>query len=261
MDWAAVPHAYGAASDVPALLAALRSPHAAERATARGDLSNKLRHQGTLYPAAAVTAPFLLELAADPELPERHEIVALLAHLAVGYDEEWLPETIPIARIRRRLPPARSSSRTAGLAGWRWMEQADASQLWWQRMRLASRRLPSLGPPDRGRSTSPAVPWWLNRPIQRRTVRGWQPSSSAMAVADQPCSDNSSITARVATRHWPCSNASSSGRAWSGRLGVDGGGAQTGPASCGRCGRWPTRLLGSRTQLTIHYGQHFWSQA
>jgi hypothetical protein len=187
-----------------------------------------------------VTAPFLLELAADPELPERHEIVALLAHLAVGYDKEWLPETIPIARIRRRLPPAaiveqdgwsgrvaveeiarlRAAAGDTGADQWRdLLEQADASQLW------------------------------------------WQPSSSAMAVADQPCSDNSSITARVATRHWPCSSASRSGRAWSGRLGVDGGGAQTGPASCGRCGRWPTRLLGSRTQLTIHYGQHFWSQA
>jgi hypothetical protein len=55
-------------------------------------------------PAAAATAPFLLHLAADPTLPDRAGVVGLVAHLVVGYDEEWLPGTIPIARIRARLP-------------------------------------------------------------------------------------------------------------------------------------------------------------
>jgi hypothetical protein len=62
-------------------------------------------------PAAAATAPFLLHLAADPTLPDRAGVVGLVAHLVVGYDEEWLPDTIPIARIRA---PARRRARRPG---------------------------------------------------------------------------------------------------------------------------------------------------
>lgn len=152
MDWTAVSHAWGPATDIPGLLAALRSPHTHVRATALGDLYNKLRHQGTLYPAAAVTAPFLLELAADPGLPDRHRVVALVARLAVGYDEEWLPETIPIARIRSRLPAAAIVDQDGWLGqftaqelrrwraevggpddqGWQDLFAEDPAQLWWQ---------------------------------------------------------------------------------------------------------------------------------
>jgi hypothetical protein len=152
VDWAAVSHAYGPATDVPGLLVALRSPHAPERAAALDGLYNKLRHQGTLYSAAAVTAPFLLELAADPELPERHKVVVLVAHLAVGYDQEWLPETIPIAKIRSRLPAAEIVEQDGWLRrftaqelrrwraevggpdddGWRKLFAEDPADLWWQ---------------------------------------------------------------------------------------------------------------------------------
>jgi hypothetical protein len=128
VDWAAASHAYGPATDVPRLLAALRSPHAELRAKALDGLYNRLRHQGTLYPAAAVTAPFLLELAADPELPDRHEIVALVAHLAVGYDEEWLPRPSRSPGSAADCPPPRSSSRTAGLTGWQWRGPPDCAQ-------------------------------------------------------------------------------------------------------------------------------------
>jgi AAA domain len=58
--------------------------------------------------------------------------------------------------------------------------------------------------PDRGRSASPARPSALNRPIQRRTVAGWQSSSSAIWAGANPCSDSRTITARLASRHRPC---------------------------------------------------------
>jgi hypothetical protein len=76
-------------------------------------------------------------------------------------------------------------------------------------IRLVSRRPPSAGRPGRGRSASPASPSSLNRPIQRRTVAGWQSSSSAIWDGANPCSDSSTITARAACRQRPCNSARS----------------------------------------------------
>jgi hypothetical protein len=104
VDWAATWHAFGPATDIPEHLAALGATDARVRAEALESLYEKLRHQGTLYQATAVAVPFLLRLAADPTLPNRAKVVGLVAHLAVGYDEEWLPDTIPITRVRARLP-------------------------------------------------------------------------------------------------------------------------------------------------------------
>jgi len=71
-------------------------------------------------------------------------------------------------------------------------------------IRLVSWRPPGRGRPHRGRSASPASPSLLNRLIQRRTVAGWQSSSTAIWAGGNPCSDSRTITARVACRHWPC---------------------------------------------------------
>jgi len=67
---------------------------------------------------------------------------------------------------------------------------------------------PSAGRLDRSRSASPAVPSSLNRQIHRRTIAGWELSGTAICAEAYPCSDNSTITARVACRHRPCSSAS-----------------------------------------------------
>ena len=75
-------------------------------------------------------------------------------------------------------------------------------------IRPVSRCPPSRGRPDRGRSASPASPSRLNRLIQRRTVAGWQSSSAAIWAGGKPCSDSSTITARVACRHRPRRSAS-----------------------------------------------------
>jgi hypothetical protein len=54
-------------------------------------------------------------------------------------------------------------------------------------IRPVRRRPPSRGRPERGRSASPAIPPALNRLIQRRTVAGWQSSSSAIWDGANPC--------------------------------------------------------------------------
>jgi hypothetical protein len=94
VDWAAVEHAYGPATDVPDLLRALRSPDSAARQHARHALFGTIVHQGTRYAATAPAVPFLAELALAPDTPERHRLVWLLTYAAIGYDSASLPAGI-----------------------------------------------------------------------------------------------------------------------------------------------------------------------
>ena len=71
----------------------------------------------------------------------------------------------------------------------------------------------SRGRPARGPSASPAMPaakLW----IQRRTVRGWQSSHSAMASAGSPRAEHQIIRARRVTR--PARSSASSSTRWRG---------------------------------------------
>ncbi|MFF3853115.1 hypothetical protein [Micromonospora sp. NPDC002575] len=101
IDWVRLGHAYGSAGDVPGLLRALRSPDEGERQAAFGSLYANIFHQGTRYEASAYAVPFLLELLADPATPDRELVLYLATALAVGYDERWLPEGVPVAEFRR----------------------------------------------------------------------------------------------------------------------------------------------------------------
>ncbi|MFI9642709.1 hypothetical protein ACIG87_22055 [Micromonospora sp. NPDC051925] len=101
IDWSRLSHAYGPADDVPAQLRALASADPAVRGRALHDLYGNIFHQGTRYEATAYAVPFLLELLADPVTPEPSEVLALLVALAVGYDESWLPDNLPVAELRR----------------------------------------------------------------------------------------------------------------------------------------------------------------
>lgn len=93
-------HAYGSAEDVPRLLRDLRSADARSRGDALWGLFGNVFHQGSRYEASAYAVPFLLELVADPATPDRHLIVHLLASLAVGYDEVWLPRGFAVEELR-----------------------------------------------------------------------------------------------------------------------------------------------------------------
>ncbi|MDQ7906330.1 HEAT repeat domain-containing protein [Phytohabitans sp. ZYX-F-186] len=101
VDWARITHAYGPATDVPDQITDLRSADPDRREKARWQLYGNIFHQGTRYEATAYAVPFLLEILADPDGADKGELVRLLAAIAVGYDEFWLPDGLPIAEHRR----------------------------------------------------------------------------------------------------------------------------------------------------------------
>lgn len=82
VPWAALEHAYGPATDVPAQLRAV-----ADRTGSVHVFFGNLWHQGTVYPATAPAVPFLVELAerGDPDVAAA--LLRLLASVArgVGY--------------------------------------------------------------------------------------------------------------------------------------------------------------------------------
>jgi hypothetical protein len=81
VDWAALEHAYGKAHRVPEWLAGLLEPETCVEAL--GDLDMAIYHQGgAVYSAGAAAVPFLIRLAVDPSVPDRFEILGLLARFA-----------------------------------------------------------------------------------------------------------------------------------------------------------------------------------
>ncbi|MDG6103331.1 hypothetical protein Daura_36460 [Dactylosporangium aurantiacum] len=98
--WDALEHAYGPAGDVPARLRGLLDPAADARRRALSGLYGGICHQGTRFEASAPAVPFLLELLQDPATPDRAAIARLVADLAVGSHETWLPGGFPAASLR-----------------------------------------------------------------------------------------------------------------------------------------------------------------
>ncbi|MFI7148658.1 HEAT repeat domain-containing protein [Nonomuraea sp. NPDC050022] len=96
IDWADLTHAYGRAKDVPDQIRALRSPDPGIRDKALHSLYGNIFHQGTRFEASAHAVPFLLELVADPETPDRPAVLHLLTQLAIGYGEQLLPSGYPL---------------------------------------------------------------------------------------------------------------------------------------------------------------------
>lgn len=81
--WALLRHAYGRASDVPAIIDALRSGEARLIEDAVNDgLWGALWHQGTVYSATVFAIPFLIDLAADESVSVREEILYFLLECA-----------------------------------------------------------------------------------------------------------------------------------------------------------------------------------
>lgn len=85
INWSALHHAYGDASDFPALLLATFSNYAPDREFALHLLYGTIWHQGTVYEASAYAVPFLLKVLESPETPDKTAIAILLACLADGH--------------------------------------------------------------------------------------------------------------------------------------------------------------------------------
>jgi hypothetical protein len=84
IDWAALRHAYGEASDVPATLRRLVSDDESVRQEALSDLCGTIWHQGTVYEATVPAIPFLYSLLTIDGPHDKPGIVALLTVIADG---------------------------------------------------------------------------------------------------------------------------------------------------------------------------------
>ncbi|MFD3583239.1 HEAT repeat domain-containing protein [Streptomyces sp. NPDC058683] len=91
VPWAELQHSYGMADDVPGHLRAMQAGVWDGRYPPSAQLANHIVHQGTRSQAAAYTVPFLVRMALDPRLVNRHRFVGLLVAIAIGLDNNYLP--------------------------------------------------------------------------------------------------------------------------------------------------------------------------
>jgi hypothetical protein len=83
--WADLEHAYGSAADVPDLLRKLLDPDPKVRRETLWTLYGNVFHQGTRYPATAHVIPFLIEMCASPDVPNRGDLLRYWGSLITGY--------------------------------------------------------------------------------------------------------------------------------------------------------------------------------
>ena len=84
VSWHEVNHAYGEASDVPALLFAIAVGTDEVRAPAWTELWVSVHHQGSVYEATVPSVPFIEAIAGSREHPDRVEALSFLRLVAVG---------------------------------------------------------------------------------------------------------------------------------------------------------------------------------
>ena len=95
VPWSDLFRVSGPTADVPALLRALLSADARERSSARSTCYDVLLPAHGEAGARAIS--FLLEMIAAPATPDRAELLRLVVALAVGDDDRWLPDGLPLA--------------------------------------------------------------------------------------------------------------------------------------------------------------------
>ncbi len=106
LPWSTLTHAYGSASDVPQQIRALASGDRDTRERALWELYGNIFHQGTRYQATPYAIPFFYELVGTPSTPDKNDIIYLLVHLALGYEEYYLPDGLDPVAFRRTLTEA-----------------------------------------------------------------------------------------------------------------------------------------------------------
>src|SRR5262249_34895220 len=85
VPWADLEHAYGSAANVPDLLRELLNPDPTVRSDILQSLYGNVFHQGTRYPATPYVIPFLIEMCASPEVPNRGDLLSLWGSLITGF--------------------------------------------------------------------------------------------------------------------------------------------------------------------------------
>ncbi|MGW2554168.1 HEAT repeat domain-containing protein [Streptomyces sp. NPDC001635] len=91
VPWAQLQHSYGMADDVPGHLRAMQAGVWEGPYPPSAQLADHIVHQGTRSQAAVYTVPFLVRMALDARLVNRHRFVGLLVAIAIGLDNNYLP--------------------------------------------------------------------------------------------------------------------------------------------------------------------------
>ncbi|MCA9179505.1 MAG: hypothetical protein KDB14_33850 [Planctomycetales bacterium] len=86
IDWYALGHAYGDASDVPKMLDGLCSENKQDRDAAWSELWSAVYHQGSIYSSTPVVARLLVELASYDAVPDRATLLDYLYFWIPGAD-------------------------------------------------------------------------------------------------------------------------------------------------------------------------------
>ncbi|MFG3120482.1 HEAT repeat domain-containing protein [Streptomyces sp. NPDC048201] len=120
VPWAALQHSYGMADDVPGHLRAMQAGVWEGRYPPSAQLANHIVHQGTRSQAAEYTVPFLVRMALDPRLVDRHQLVGLLVAIAIGLDNNYLPNGYDPREDRAALADVRGEADDMA----RWIDDA-----------------------------------------------------------------------------------------------------------------------------------------
>ncbi|MEU0402745.1 hypothetical protein ABZ318_21375 [Streptomyces sp. NPDC006197] len=115
VDWSELKHNYGSAEEIPVLLRRCAGPDSDDAEDASSELLNLLFHQGGwICSAASAALPFMLRLAATPQVPSRCAMLELVAMLAAeagrvearfldpGWASAWeraLPELLRLLEV------------------------------------------------------------------------------------------------------------------------------------------------------------------
>jgi hypothetical protein len=119
IDWSKLQHAYGEASDVPALLSGIGSADKQVRKSAWEQLWGNLFHQGTRYSASVAAVPRIGEFISSKRAPERDQAIYYWLHLAVGYPAAWVETGCSAALMQQRCAAwARAAPAAAEHAEW-----------------------------------------------------------------------------------------------------------------------------------------------
>lgn len=88
VNWAELKHAYGSCEEFPKIVRLLAHPDQNARRGALSYISENLFHQETHYDVNEIALPFLLEVAASPQVPDRVPLYRLLQEML---GSEWIP--------------------------------------------------------------------------------------------------------------------------------------------------------------------------
>src|SRR5262245_9120892 len=92
IDWAAVQHAYGTATDVPDMIRGLAAAGDGQPEESLHAAYGNIFHQCTRYSATPKAIPFLIEIAARGD--GDRDLLALIRHCVAGYfNATWGPNT------------------------------------------------------------------------------------------------------------------------------------------------------------------------